>query len=363
MNLNGLLTGLSKINGSDLHLKVGAPPIMRVNSVLRPVDHPNIQYEELRSIIDSIVPSQHREYFDRVGAIDFGYTIEGVGRYRMAAFRQRNEVSLVARRISLELPNIADLELPKAVQKLVNETRGMILVTGVTGSGKSTTMAAILNYINQSRREHIVTLEDPIEFVFTDKRSIINQVEIGTDMPTFADGMKHAMRWDPDVIMIGEMRDRVTVEAALAAADTGHMVMSTLHTSDAKQTMNRVLHFFPREDEELILEQLSMNLKAIVSQRLFNRCDIKGLIPCIEFLYNTPIVGKLIREGRISDLDQVLKNRQEDMQSFDVSLALLVRDGKIDQELALQYSTDIASIKRMLRGEFDTSDQQGLIGN
>ena len=362
MNLNALLEAMVKVEASDLHVKVGAPPTMRINRYLRSVDHPPVTAEQVNEVLEQVLPEHHRRIFETEGAADFAYTLPKVGRYRVAAFHQRGLIGLTFRRVSLVIPPLVDLNLPEAVGKLVHEHRGLILVTGITGSGKSTTLAAMLQEINNTRRYHVVTLEDPIEFVFEDKQCIINQLEVGVDCESFTKAMARVVRFDPDIIMIGEMRNRETVQAAVEAADTGHLVMSTLHTSDAKQTINRILHFFKKEEEEMVLEQLALNLRAIISQRLMSRSDIKGLIPAVELLINTPIVMKLVREGRIEDLQQAMKNRDEEMQSFDVSLALLVRDKKISLDEAVQYCADEPALRRMVRGEFSAGDQGALIG-
>ena len=283
----------------------------------------------------------------------------GVARFRVASFRQRGNISIAFRRVSIDAPLIPDLNLPEVVSRLPKVTRGMILVTGVTGSGKSTTLAGILNQINVTRREHIVTVEDPIEYLFDDKLSLVNQLEVGLDCPAFGNAMKHILRFDPDIIMIGEMRDRDTIDTALQAVDTGHLVLSTLHTSDAKQTINRILHFFEKDDQPLVLEQLSLNLHTIISQRLLPRSDIEGLIPACEILVNTPIVSKLIAEGRIDDIQQALKNEEADMQSFDMALAKLVKGQKITMEEALKYCSDEATLRRMIRGEVSAGDRSG----
>ncbi len=335
---------------------------MRINTVLRAIDHPPVTEQDIEQIINETMPEHLKARFEEEKAADYALGLPDVGRFRFAAFHQRHNLGVVIRRIPNKLPALKELNLPKAVNNLVKQTRGITLVTGITGSGKSTTLAALLNEVNQTRRDHIITIEDPIEYMFEDAKSLINQMEVGLDTPSFRQAMVRILRFDPDIILIGEMRSSDTVSAALEGADTGHLVFSTLHTSDAKQTVNRILHFFPKEDEELVLEQLSLNLRAIISQQLLPRNDIKGVIPCVELLINTPIVGKLIREGRIDDIQQVLRNQDEDMQSFDVSLALLVRDNKISIDTAMKHCADEASVRRMIRGEFSAGDKGALIG-
>ncbi|MBN1868054.1 PilT/PilU family type 4a pilus ATPase [Candidatus Sumerlaeota bacterium] len=362
MNLRTLLEGMTKVEASDLHLKAGGAPTLRIHAGLRQINHPPLTADEIRQTLDEILPAKFRDRLETQGAVDFSYSIAGLARFRVAAFHQRGAVSLAFRRVNTDVPAIETLNLPEAAMKLTASIRGMTLVTGVTGSGKSTTLAAMIQQINSAYHAHIVTLEDPIEYLFTDQKCIINQIEVGLDCPSFRSMMTHVVRFDPNIIMIGEMRDRETIESALEAADTGHMVLSTLHTSDAKQTITRILNFFPREDEKLILEQLAMNLHAIVSQRLLPRTDIKGLIPAVELLINTPIVTKLIKDGRIADLQQVLTNREGGMQSFDVSLGLLVRESKISEQTAARHCADESFLRRFIRGGSSVGDQAGLIG-
>jgi pilus retraction protein PilT len=362
MNYISLLEAMAKVGASDLHFKVNTPPNMRINTVLRAIDHPPVTTEDIEQIINETMPEHLKSRFKEEGAADYALGLPDVGRFRFAAFHQRHHVGVVIRRINNKIPLLKELNLPKAVNNLIKQNRGITLVTGITGSGKSTTLASMLNEINATRRDHIITIEDPIEYMFEDNKSLINQMEVGYDCPSFRQAMIRILRFDPDIILIGEMRSSDTVSAALEGADTGHLVFSTLHTSDAKQTVNRILHFFSKEDEDLILEQLSLNLRAIISQQLLPRSDIKGVIPCVELLINTPIVGKLIREGRIDDIQQVLRNQDEDMQSFDVSLALLVRDNKISTDTAMKHCADEASVRRMIRGEFSAGDKGALIG-
>ena len=361
MNLTAILDGMMKVKASDLHLKVDHAPMMRLQGALRPVDHPKLNDEDMKKALDQSMPDRLAPDLEKNGATDFAYSCNG-GRFRVAAFHQRGHISITFRNISMEAPTIESLNLPKPIANLHRNHRGIVLVTGITGSGKSTTLAAMIEQINNTRRDHIVTIEDPIEYIYTDNLCLINQMEVGLDCTSFREIMPHILRFDPDVILVGEMRNRETVQAGLQAADTGHLVFSTLHTSDAKQTVNRILHFFEKQDEELILEQLSLNLRAIISQRLLPRSDIKGRVPACELLLNTPIVTKLIREGRIDDLEQVLKSREGDMRSFDVALALLVQEGKIDEPTGYKYCSDDATLKRMILGDFGAGDVGGLIG-
>jgi len=361
MNIHALLEGMAQLNASDLHLKVGSPPMLRINGALRPVDHPPLDSKTTAEVMRQMAPPDKRKIFDQLGTADFSYSIPQVARFRVNIFHQRGSVSLAIRLVTYEIPDFKKLNLPAVVEDIANERRGLVLVTGVTGSGKSSTLAAMIQHINNTRREHIITIEDPIEYLFRDNLSIINQLELGVDVVSFEVALKHVLRQDPDVIMIGELRDRDTVKTALMATETGHLVFGTLHTSDAKQTLNRILHFFTAEDQPLILEQLSLNLRAVISQRLLRRHDIKGRIPAVEILRNTPIVSKLIREGRITELAQAMKNQELGMQTFDQSLTGLIRAGVITLEEGLKYSADPDALRRNVKGAYAEGDRRGLI--
>ena len=362
MNIHALLEGMSKMNASDLHLKVGSPPMLRINGTLRPVEHPPLDDKTTAEVMQQITPPAKRKIFDELGTADFSYSIPKIARFRVNIFHQRGSVSIAIRLVSFEIPDCKQLNLPTVVTEIAEERRGLVLVTGVTGSGKSSTLAAMIQHINTTRREHIITIEDPIEFLFRDNMAIINQMELGIDIQSFDVALKHVLRQDPDVIMIGELRDRVTVKTALMATETGHMVFATLHTSDARQTINRILHFFPTEDQELILEQLSMNLRAVISQRLIRRADVKGRVPAVEILRNSPIVSKLIREGKITELSQAIRNQEMGMQSFDLSLTELIRGGMISMEEGLKYAAEPDALKRQVKGIYAEGERRGLIG-
>jgi twitching motility protein PilT len=362
MNIHALLEGMTNLKASDLHLKVGSPPTLRINGALRPVDHPPLDAKMTSEVMQQIAPPAKRKLFDEQGTADFSYSIPNVARFRVNIFHQRGSVSIAIRLVSYDIPEFKELTLPPVVEEIANEQRGLVLVTGVTGSGKSTTLAAMIQHINSTRREHIITIEDPIEYLFRDNLSIINQLELGVDVVSFDVALKHVLRQDPDIVMIGELRDRTTVRTALMATETGHLVFGTLHTSDAKQTLNRLLHFFPAEDQPLILEQLSLNLRAVISQRLIRRKDKKGRVPAVEILRGTPIVGKLIREGRITEIAQAIRNEEVGMQTFDQSLTELVRTNAISMEDGLKYAADPAALKRYVKGVYAEGDRRGLIG-
>lgn len=358
-----LLEAMPKLNASDLHLKYNDPPFYRIDGELRPVDQPPLSRDDLEKIVHEIMPKSRQIIFGQQGTVDFAYSIAGVSRFRINVFRQRGETSVAIRSVKINIPSFDDLCLPhETIRRIADNRRGLVLVTGVTGSGKSTTLASMIQHINTSRREHIITVEDPIEYVYKDEYSIINQIEMGIDVESFDVALKHVLRQDPDVILIGELRDLNTVKTALTATETGHLVMGTLHTSDAIQTINRLLHFFGSEDEKLILEQLSLNLRAVISQRLLVRAGGVGRVPALEIMIGTPIVGKLIREGRITELKQALKNRDEGMITFNQHLVELAKARLIDVEEGLKYCEDEGAYRRNIKGIYSEGDRGGLIG-
>jgi twitching motility protein PilT len=363
MNINLLLEAMPKIGASDLHLKVGGPPMYRINGELRPVEHPPVSEEDMDKVVDEVTNPKKKVELSEMGTCDFAYSIPDVARFRFNVFHQRGQISIAVRAVKLYIPTFEQLHLPvDTMRAIADNRRGLILVTGVTGSGKSTTLAATISYINSTRREHIITVEDPIEYTYRDDRSIINQIEVGTDTLSFEVALKHILREDPDCIMIGELRDVLTVKTALTATETGHLVFGTLHTSDATQTINRILHFFESEDEKLILEQLSLNLRAVISQRLLVTAGGSGRIPALEIMVGTPIVGKLIREGRITELKQAIKNGEEGMMTFDQHLVQMAKSNQISFEEGLKYCEDEGAYRRNFKGIYSEGDRGGLIG-
>jgi twitching motility protein PilT len=363
MDVNHLLEAMIKMKASDLHLKVGSPPVFRINGILHPVNHNALTPKDTQDAMETITPARKRQSFDTKGSADFSYSIPKVARYRMNIFHQRGSISLAARLVSFNIPTFEELNLPPVLSKIADNRTGLILVTGVTGSGKSSTLAAIIHHINRTRSEHIITIEDPIEFLHRDNKSIVNQMELAIDIDSYETALKHILRQDPNVILIGEMRDRQTAKTALTAAETGHLVLSTLHTPDAGQTINRIIHFFGTEDERLILEQLSMNLRAVISQRLLRNSDGSGRIPACEVMINTPIISKCIREGHITEIKQAIQNMEDGMQTFNESLVQLTRAKKITFEEGLKYCDDDAKFRRNVTGRYSDGDRAGLVGN
>jgi twitching motility protein PilT len=337
---NAWLADLVTQEGSDLHVKVGTPPKLRLSGSLLPIDHGPLTHDETEAIADAIVPAERRGRFDAAGEIDFAYSIPQVGRFRVNVFRQRGSVSVVLRRLRFGGPTFAEMHLPETIRTLAQEHRGLVLVTGPTGSGKTTTLAAMIEHLNHTRQCHVVTIEDPIEVLFRDDVASINQREVGQDTDSFLSALRAALRQDPDVILIGEMRDTETVRAALQAAETGHLVLSTLHTVDATETVNRCVDFFPPYQQNQIRLTLAGALKGIVCQRLVPTID-GGLLPCHEILVNTGRIAERIADpDKTAEIHEVIaEGRYYGMITFDQSLLELVKDGRISVDSALAAST------------------------
>jgi twitching motility protein PilT len=338
---------------SDLHLKVPAPPMARVHGRLEPLAGQDpLRRSDTERILAELLADQRRkrEEFVAEGEVDFSYSRPGVGRFRVNAFRQRGSVSVVLRVVPSSVPRLEDLGLPPVVARLAHEERGIVLVTGTTGSGKSTTLAAMVDRINRGSRKHVVTIEDPIEVLHTDRTSIINQREVGIDTGSFADALRRVMRQDPDVIVIGEIRDLVTVETALNAAETGHLVLSTMHTLDAAETVNRCIGFFPLHQQDQVRAMLAGTLRGIVSQRLVPRVDGAGRVPAIEALVATGRAQELILRGdEIGSLHEVIRDGDfYGMQTFDQSLLAHVSAGEVGVEDALRAASRPHDLKLML---------------
>jgi twitching motility protein PilT len=308
-----------------------------------------------------MMPPRLADDFENRGTVDYSYSLSDLGRFRVSAYHQKGMVSIALRTINQATKTFEDLFLPPVLGEMINVNKGLVLVTGITGSGKSTTLAAMLNLVNRNERIHIITIEDPIEFIYTDDKALIDQIEVGTDVDNFKVALRGALRQDPDIILVGEMRDRETVETAIHCVETGHVVFSTLHTPDAKQTILRMLHFFPAEDHRLINQQMAMNLRGVVCQKLLKSVDGKQRFPCCEILINTPIITKLIREERYDDIDKVLVSGDSGMQSFDTHLVQLVKSEMIALDEALTVVNDEAAFKRSLAGRSAGGDRRAII--
>ncbi|OEU72970.1 MAG: type IV pili twitching motility protein PilT [Desulfuromonadales bacterium C00003093] len=360
MNLNDILGMALKSNTSDIHLKAGLPPVFRIDGNLRPLPKtPRLTAESVREMCQGIMNERQRATFEDRYEVDLAYGVPGLGRFRVNVFSQRNSVSAVFRAIPYKIATLDELLMPPILKKICAEQRGLVLVTGATGTGKSTTLAAMIDYINSTRTAHIVTIEDPIEYLHRDRKCIINQREVGFDTAGFAPALKSALRQDPDVILVGEMRDVETAETALAAAETGHLVLSTLHTIDATETITRIVSMFPPHQQRHIRLQLSGVLKGVVSQRLLPRAEGKGRVAAVEVMISTARIRGLIddREKTAQLKDAIAQGYTTyGMQTFDQALMTLVKKEAITFEEALRQSSNPDDFKLKFSGIDSTSD-------
>jgi len=360
MHINDLLKLAIDHGASDLHLKVGSHPVIRVDGALRPmVDCKRLMQEDTIAMAFSIMDAKQKEKFKTNLELDIAYSVPGLGRFRVNIFQQRGTVGIVCRVIPIGIKTIRDLQLPPILEKISQEQRGLVLCTGTTGSGKSTTLAAMIDSINGTRSEHIITIEDPIEFLHRDKKSIVNQREVGIDTRSFAAALRVALREDPDVILVGEMRDYETIETALLAAETGHLVFSTLHTLDATETINRVIAVFPPHQQKQIRLQLAGVLRAVISLRLLPRADGKGRVPAVEVMITTSTIRDCVENKEKTKLirDYIEQGySQYGMQTFDQSLYFLYTQGFISLEEALRRATNPDEFKLRIQGVQSTSD-------
>ncbi len=336
MQLIDLLRIADAESASDLHLVPGHPPMLRIDTLMEPLDRPVLAEADLQQMFEAMTTPVQRDRFTQQCDLDLSYGVEGLGRYRVNVHRQRGVIAMTMRVVRAVVPPLSSLNLPDAVSELVGLPRGLVLVTGDTGSGKSTTLASMIQQINARWKRHIITLEDPIEYRLESDSCLIEQRELGRDMPSFASGLKHALRQDPDIIFVGEMRDLETASLALSAAETGHLVFSTLHTVDAGQTVERIIDMYPAGQQNQIRSMLGNTLQAVVSQTLFKRIDRRGMIPAVEILLCTPAVRNIIRESRTFEISNVIEtSRAVGMVSLDSSIAELYFNGCITREDAV----------------------------
>jgi twitching motility protein PilT len=357
-----LMLAAARNKASDLHLKVGQKPILRVNTVIHEVGNKQLTADEVRRAIYDVMTEQQRDRFETEHDLDFAYSIPGVGRFRINVFHERGAVAVAMRRVNTSIPTFAELNLPADVKKITEYEQGLIIVAGPTGSGKSTTLACILDYINGTQKTHMVTIEDPIEYLFQDKKSFVNQREIGIDVPDFHQALKHVVRQDPDVILVGEMRDYVSFDAALMASETGHLVFATIHASSAPQCIGRLLDLFPTERQPLIRQSLAFNLRAILCQRLLPAAK-EGfkMVPAVEVLFNNATAQKLLMNAEDKKLaDLIRASKEEGMQDFNMSLIDLTNRGLITKKVALQYSPNPEQLKMNMQGIFLGDDHRIL---
>jgi twitching motility protein PilT len=354
-----LMSGLT-LNASDWHIREGRPVAFRVSGEI--VNHKFVPSRDfLKQVMKVIVDESAITKFRESGDVDFAMEEEGVGRFRVNVHQQRGKISMTLRHVKTQIPTVKQLELPEILLRLSEAKDGIVFVTGATGSGKSTTLACMIQHINETTRKHIITIEDPIEYDFEDKRCVMEQREVGLDTVSFDSALRHSLRQDPDVIVVGELRSRDSFESALAAAETGHLVMTTLHTNTAAQAVGRILDFYPFEERDAVRKSLSANLRAIVCQKLVPRRDGRGLVPINEILINTPIVSNLIVADKLNKLDAVIcADGEEGMLSFNQALFGRIKDGSISEEVGLKFAPNPDGLKMNLSGVF-LNESSGII--
>ncbi len=349
VSLDCLLKLTVEKKGSDLHLVAGAPPAIRINGELEAQGFPALKPDDLQCILDSAIGPEQQEELRRELELDFAYSLPGISRFRGNIMRQRGSLAMVFRAVPYNVPNIDSLGLPEEIKKLCYLTRGIILVTGPTGSGKSTTLAAMIDLINSTRSMNIVTIEDPIEYLHKHKLSSIRQREIGSDTRSFSNALRHVLRHDPDVILIGEMRDMESISIALTAAETGHLVFSTLHTQTAPLTISRIVDVFESHKRDQIRQQLANSLRAVISQQLVPKRDLKGRAAAVEFMTDSQAVRSLIREGKEHQLYSAIQTgHSSGMQTMDLALVKLYQAGVITKDIAQEYCVDRIELERMM---------------
>ena len=360
MNIRSVLEKMIAARASDLHLKAGTPPVVRVDGVLYTLDEPAPTSQELRDVYQQMLNEEQRAHFTTHHEIDFAFGVSGLARFRANIFMQRGTPAVALRHVPVEVPTLDDLGLPPTIRDLAFSPRGLVLVTGRTGSGKSTTLAAMIDTINRTTTRNVITVEDPIEFLHRDRLSFIHQREVGLDTASFQDGLRYVLRQDPDIILVGEVRNLETMSTALMAADTGHVVMSTLHTTDVVQSIQRIISFYPPHQHAEIRMALAANLRAVVSQRLIPRRDGAGRIPAVEIMIRTPTIREYILDpDKVSLLHQLIGEgvTQYGMQTFDQSVLALLREGLISEEEALRNCNNPNELGLKLKGIAATSDR------
>jgi len=360
MDINDLLKKANTLDASDLHIKVGSPPILRIYGELAPLtSEKRVTNEDAVKIATTVMSASQTETFKRKNDIDLAYSVPGLGRFRCNIFMQRGTIGIVFRVIQMRIPTVDELNLPEVIKKLSMEQRGLILVTGTTGSGKSTTLASMIDLINTSRTEHIMTIEDPIEYLHRDKKSIVNQREIGSDTESFSKALRQALRQDPDIILVGEMRDFETIQTSLVAAETGHLVLSTLHTIDSTETINRIIAVFPPYQHKQVRMQLSSVLKGVISMRLIPKADGKGRVPAVEVLVATAMIKDCVLDpDKTKTIPDVIEQGalHYGMQTFDQSILGLYKSGLITYEEALRRATNPDDFVLKVKGIQSTSE-------
>ena len=361
-DIERLMVAAMRNKASDLHIKAGQKPILRVNTVLYEMGNRQMTADDSKRYIYEVMTDEQRARFETESDLDFAYSLPGVGRFRINVFWDRGTVAIAARRVNTQIPNFEELRLPESLRSIAGYNQGLVIVAGPTGSGKSTTLACVIDYINITEKAHIVTIEDPIEYLFQDKKSFVNQREIGIDVPDFHQALKHVVRQDPDVILIGEMRDYVSFDAALMASETGHLVFATIHASSAPQCIGRLLDLFPTERQPLIRQSLAFNLKSIICQRLVP-ASVEGvkMVPAVEILFNNASSQKLIINAEDKKLADLIRGaKEEGMQDFNMSLVDLINKGLITKKAAMIHSPNPEQLKMNLQGIYLGDDRKIL---
>jgi twitching motility protein PilT len=356
--LNRFFRASIKTNANDLHLKVGQPPKLRLFGQLKNTTGEALTAEKMEEMVFEILSPSQKESFLKNGTLDFAYEIEQEHRFRVNIFRQRGSISIAARRVSAYVPSFEKLNLPKAIENIADSNQGLVLVVGPTGCGKTTTIASMIDHVTRTRSCHIITIEDPIEYLYKDNKAMVSQREVGIDVPDYEQALTYLMRQDPDVVFVGEMRDTKTVAAGMRAADTGHLVFGTMHSANASQAIHRLLDLFPQNERDLVRQTLSITIRAIISQVLLPSIK-EGVdrIPAVEILLANPSVRKLISEGRESDLPSVIRSSQrEGMQNLTDNLCELVKNGSVDPKDAYKYAPNTEELKMALKGIRTTAE-------
>ena len=349
MDITPFFKLMAEKGASDLFFSVGAPPNIKIEGIMSPVGQAPIQSHQIQEIARSILNEDQQKEFQANKELNLAIAVDGVGRFRLNLFRQSGEIAMVVRYIKSQIPTLEELKLPKILESIVMEVRGLVLVVGATGSGKSTTLASMIDYRNQNHKGHILTIEDPVEFVYEHKKSLINQREVGIDTLSYDNALKNAMREAPDVILIGEIRDSAGMKHAISYAETGHLCISTLHANNANQALDRIINFFPEEAKQQVLTDVALNLRAIISLRL-----IPGLnnqrVSAVEIMLNTPYIADLIEKEKIDEMKEIMsRSTEQGMQTFDQALLLLFAQGKISQESAVKYADSKNNVALQIR--------------
>lgn len=353
MTIEELLITAKENKASDVHITVGLPPKMRINGILVDMDYPRLLPPDTEAVISTMMSDKRLQQFEELGEIDFSYSIPQIGRYRVNVFHQRGSMAASIRLVSTKIPLPEELGIPKSVVDLYQKKRGLVLVTGPTGSGKSTTLASIIDRINSMREVHVITLEDPIEYLHNHKKAMVNQREVGLDTHSYSNALRAALREDPDVILVGEMRDLETISTAITAAETGHLVLSTLHTIGAASTIDRIVDVFPPHQQQQIRVQLSMVLESVISQQLIPTADKKSRVAAFEVMHSTPAIKNLIREAKSPQINSTIQTSKKlGMQTMDDAIFDLYMKGDIDKENAVSYAQDSQIMENRIDNAF-----------